>query len=165
MFDIGNASCEPGADSLQQLLDDGFAIIPRVVQPERVPQLSEAYELAVATAPSCDLSLGRTTTRVSNLIDRGQEFSRLHLCPPVLEACTRAINLSLKYKSRRWEGPRLGECEISWGALRISFAHRLEGDRLPLPNCAISSRAQLPRTSHRLRLHAVSHDLHRTPET
>lgn len=96
--EIGSG-CELPARVAQELLDSGFVVIPGPVARERLAQLAQAYDLAVAGAAPPDLSIGSTTTRVHDLINRGAEFDELYVYGPVLEACCRVIGQPFKLSS------------------------------------------------------------------
>ncbi|HXU39073.1 MAG TPA: phytanoyl-CoA dioxygenase family protein, partial [Blastocatellia bacterium] len=51
---------------------------------------------AVSGAQPADVSLGSTTTRVHDLVNRGPEFDGLYVYQPVLEACCRIIGQPYK---------------------------------------------------------------------
>jgi ectoine hydroxylase-related dioxygenase (phytanoyl-CoA dioxygenase family) len=88
--------CELPASAAQNLLDSGFVVIPGLVASERLAQLAQAYDLAVASAAPPDLSVGRTTTRVHDFVNRGTEFDELYVNRLVLEACCRVIGQPFK---------------------------------------------------------------------
>ncbi|HEX8499752.1 MAG TPA: phytanoyl-CoA dioxygenase family protein [Pyrinomonadaceae bacterium] len=79
----------PGA--VGELCDAGFVIIPGPVPPDGLARLAEAYDAAVAGADAADVSVGSSTTRVHDLVNRGPEFDALYVHRPVLEACCRVI--------------------------------------------------------------------------
>ena len=81
------------ATALQDLFDKGFAVISGPVAPDKLPQLTEAYDAAVATASADDKRTSRTgsNTRVRDFVNRSVEFDGLYLHGPVLEACCRII--------------------------------------------------------------------------
>jgi ectoine hydroxylase-related dioxygenase (phytanoyl-CoA dioxygenase family) len=93
--EIGSGSELP-AGALQDLLDSGFVIIPGPVASGRLAQFALAYDLAVAGAVPPDLSVGSTTTRVHDFVNRGVEFDELYVYRPVLEACCRVIGQPFK---------------------------------------------------------------------
>jgi ectoine hydroxylase-related dioxygenase (phytanoyl-CoA dioxygenase family) len=95
-FEVIHVQSELAENALQQLLDDGFVIIPGPVPFERMPQFAETYDTAISGASSTDVSIGRTTTRVSNLVNRSREFDQLCVYRPVLEACSRIIGRPFK---------------------------------------------------------------------
>src|SRR5689334_3825776 len=76
-------------DTLQDLHDAGFVVIPGPVPHDGLAQLATAYDSAVASASADDLREGSTTTRVHDFVNRGPEFDGLYLHGPLLEACCR----------------------------------------------------------------------------
>jgi hypothetical protein len=80
----------------QTLLDVGFVVLPGPVAASHLPRLAEAYDAAVATADPSDARIGRTSTRVNDLVNRGPEFDGLYLHPPVLSACCLLIRRPFK---------------------------------------------------------------------
>jgi hypothetical protein len=96
--DIG-AGYELQEHALQKLLDSGFVVIPGPVASERLARFARAYDLAVADAVPPDLSVGSTTTRVHDFVNRGAEFDPLYVYRPVLEACCRVIGQPFKLSS------------------------------------------------------------------
>ena len=83
----------------RDLLEHGFVVIPGPVPPAEMPHLADAYDAAVTAAAPEDVSIGRTTTRVHDLVNRGPAFDRLYVYPPVLEACVRTIGRPFKLGS------------------------------------------------------------------
>ena len=79
-----DARCALPASAVQDLLDRGFVIIPGPLAPDRLAQFAEAYDSAVACAASDDVSIGSSTTRVSDFVNRGPEFDGLYVHEPVL---------------------------------------------------------------------------------
>jgi ectoine hydroxylase-related dioxygenase (phytanoyl-CoA dioxygenase family) len=98
-FSIMDARRELPAGVVQDLHDVGFAVIPGPVPPGRLAQLAEAYDSAVACAAPNDVSVGSTTTRVHDFVNRGPEFDGLYVYQPVLEACCRVIGQPFKLSS------------------------------------------------------------------
>lgn len=82
--------------AIQDLGDLGFVVIPGPVATDGLAQLARAYDSAVACANADDISVGRTTTRVHGLVNRGLEFDGLYVYQPVLEACCRVIGRPFK---------------------------------------------------------------------
>jgi ectoine hydroxylase-related dioxygenase (phytanoyl-CoA dioxygenase family) len=62
-------------------------------------QLAAAYDAAVASACPDDVSVGSSTTRVHDFVNRGSEFDSLYVYQPVLEACCRVIGRAFKLSS------------------------------------------------------------------
>jgi Phytanoyl-CoA dioxygenase (PhyH) len=75
----------------KELDEVGFIVIPGPVTPDQLPQLSEAYDSAVLNAQPDDVSVGSSTTRVNDFVNRGQEFDSLYTYGPILDACCRTI--------------------------------------------------------------------------
>jgi Phytanoyl-CoA dioxygenase (PhyH) len=95
-FSLIDAGGELSPGAMQDLDDAGFVVIPGPVPPEGLAQLAKAYDSAVACAAAGDVSVGSTTTRINNFVNRGPEFGGLYLHRPVLEACCRVIGQPFK---------------------------------------------------------------------
>jgi ectoine hydroxylase-related dioxygenase (phytanoyl-CoA dioxygenase family) len=91
-----DAGRELSANAVQELCHVGFVVIPGPVAPDRLAQLSEAYDSAVASAAADDVSIGSSTTRVNDFVNRGPEFDGLYVYGPVIEACCRVIRQPFK---------------------------------------------------------------------
>lgn len=98
-FSVIGAGCELPAGAVQDLRDVGFIVIPGAVAPDGLARLAAAYDLAVASADSDDVSVGSTTTRVHDFVNRGLEFDALYVYQPVLEACYHIIGQAFKLSS------------------------------------------------------------------
>ncbi|HSS51497.1 MAG TPA: phytanoyl-CoA dioxygenase family protein [Thermoanaerobaculia bacterium] len=98
-FSMIDARRELPAGVVRDLHDVGFAVVPGPVPPGRLAQLAEAYDSAVACAAPSDVSVGSTTIRVHDLVNRGPEFDGLYVYQPVLEACCRVIGQPFKLSS------------------------------------------------------------------
>lgn len=79
------------SDAVSELRERGFAILPGAVPSGEMEQLAAAYGAAVASATGDDVSIGSTSTRVTDFVNRRAEFDRLYVWPPLLEACRRVI--------------------------------------------------------------------------
>jgi hypothetical protein len=95
-FDIIGAGRELSADAIRDLRDVGFVVIPGPVGPEGLAQLAAAYDSAVDCASPADVSVGSTTTRVHDFVNRGSEFDEIYVYQPVLEACCHIIGQPFK---------------------------------------------------------------------
>ncbi|HEX8174942.1 MAG TPA: phytanoyl-CoA dioxygenase family protein [Pyrinomonadaceae bacterium] len=98
-FSIISAGCELPAGVAEDLLDSGFVIIPGPVKREELMRLATTYDLKVASANPDDVSVGSSTTRVHDFVNRGPEFDSLYTYQPVLEACCRVIGQPFKLSS------------------------------------------------------------------
>lgn len=85
------AESELPPEAARQLGNLGFVILPGPV----IPGLSEAYDRAVSTANPEDVS-ARSSTRVSDFVNRGPEFDGIYVYGPVLAACCRIIGRPFK---------------------------------------------------------------------
>ena len=102
MHDWFNTVAAPGQLAVATALDleqRGFAVIPGPVASSRMASLGEAYDAVMASATSDDIRIGSTTTRVSDVVNRGPEFDDLYVFPPLLEACCRVIGRPFKLSS------------------------------------------------------------------
>lgn len=95
-FSIIDARCKLSASAVQDLREVGFVVIPGPVAPGRLAQFAEAYDSAVACAASDDVSIGSSTTRVNDFVNRGPEFDELYIYAPILEACCHIIGQPFK---------------------------------------------------------------------
>jgi hypothetical protein len=90
------AGCELSAGDVEKLCERGFVFIPGPVPADRLGRLAVAYDCAVATADLDDVSIGSSTTRVNDFVNRGPDFDGLYEYRPVLEACCRIIGRPFK---------------------------------------------------------------------
>ena len=95
-FSIMAAGRELSSGAVRELCEAGFVVIHGPVPPERLARLAEAYDAAVAGAAAADVSVGSSTTRVHDFVNRGTEFDALYVYQPVLEACCRVIGRPFK---------------------------------------------------------------------
>lgn len=98
-FDEIGVSSELPASAARDLLDEGFVVLPGFVATERLAQLADAYDLAVASAAAPDLHVGSSTTRLHDLVNRGVEFDSLYVYRPILKASHRVIGRPFKLSS------------------------------------------------------------------
>jgi len=95
-FSVVDARCELSVGAVQDLCDVGFVVISGPVASDRLVQFAEAYDSAVVCARADDVSIGSSTTRVNDFVNRGPEFDGLYVYGPVLEACCRIIEQPFK---------------------------------------------------------------------
>ena len=81
------------------LREDGFAVIPGPVPPGDLERLARAYDQAMIEAHPDDRSIGSSTTRVHDFVNRGPEFDCLYIHPPILAACDETIGQPFKLSS------------------------------------------------------------------
>ena len=123
-FSLMSAGGTLSASALEALRDVGFAIIPGPLAPEAMAQLAAAYDSAVASASPHDVSVGSTTTRVSDFVNRGPQFDPLYLHPPILEACCRVIEQPFKLSTMH---ARTVRPHATAQALHVDFARDAQG--------------------------------------
>lgn len=78
---------------------DGFVVIPGPVPETKVAEMASSYDQAVLHADPDDISVGRTTTRVTDFVNRCPDFDGVYVHQPVLEACCRIIEQPFKLSS------------------------------------------------------------------
>ena len=82
-----------------ELRERGFIVIPGPARPSRIELLVGAYTAAMASATGEDIRVGSTSTKVSDLVNRGAAFDDLYVFAPLLEACCRVIGGPFKLSS------------------------------------------------------------------
>jgi ectoine hydroxylase-related dioxygenase (phytanoyl-CoA dioxygenase family) len=95
-FDTMAAGRELPASAVRELRDVGFILIPGPVPSDGLAELARAYDAGISSADSEDISVGSTTTRVHDFVNRGPEFDGLYVYQPVLEACCQLIGQPFK---------------------------------------------------------------------
>ena len=120
-----NAECPK--DTTQELRDAGFAVVAGPVSPAVLASLAAAYDAAVLGADPTDIGVGRTTTRVHDLVNRGPDFDELYIHKPILGACCSVIGRPFKLSTMlaRTLNPNSPAQE-----LHVDF--RREGDGWPM---------------------------------
>ena len=86
-------------DAASELQERGLVIMPGPEPTERLDLFASAYDAAVGVATSDDIRIGSTSTKVTDFVNRGAEFDRLYVFPPLLEACCRVIGRPFKLSS------------------------------------------------------------------
>jgi ectoine hydroxylase-related dioxygenase (phytanoyl-CoA dioxygenase family) len=87
------------AHAASELDERGFVILPDVVGAESMERLATAYTQAMTSATGGDIRVGSTSTKVSDLVNRGPAFDDLYVFPPLLEACCHVIGRPFKLSS------------------------------------------------------------------
>jgi len=123
-FSLIDAGCELSPGAIQDLDDAGFVVIPGPVPREGLAQLAKAYDSAVACAAAGDVSVGRTTTRINDFVNRGPEFDGLYLHRPLLGACCRVIGQPFKLSTMI---ARTLRPQTPAQALHVDFARDTDG--------------------------------------
>ena len=85
--------------SVQQLVEEGFVVVPGTVSGDSFNELTAAYDEVMAVAAGPDFKIGSTTTRMSDLLNYASMFDGIYLYPPLLEACRHIIGAPFKLSS------------------------------------------------------------------
>jgi hypothetical protein len=93
------AGHELPAHAASELEERGFVVLPGVVAAGSMERLTTAYTEAVTSATGDDIRIGSTSTKVSDLVNRGAAFDNLYIFPPLLEACCQVIGGPFKLSS------------------------------------------------------------------
>jgi hypothetical protein len=80
-----------------ELDEQGFIVIPDAIASPK--ELSDAYDAAMASATADDTRVGRTSTKVTDFVNRGATFDDVYLHPSLLDACGRVIGGPFKLSS------------------------------------------------------------------
>jgi hypothetical protein len=94
-YDVIAAESALPAEAARQLINLGFVVLSGPVLPGGPARLAEAYDRAVAAAAPEDVSV-RSSTRVSDFVNRGPEFDGIYVYGPLLAACCRIIGRPFK---------------------------------------------------------------------
>jgi hypothetical protein len=88
---IGGANQLPGSVTAA-FRNAGFVVIPGPMAGDAFGRLAAAYDSAMTNGQgSADMGVGSTTTRLHDLVNRGNAFDPLYVHPPLLEACASII--------------------------------------------------------------------------
>lgn len=91
-----NAQRHLSGAAVKALLDEGFVVMPGAVSAGYLASLAQSYDEAIRSADASDVSVGASTTRVSDFVNRSRVFDTLYLHPPLLDACCRVIGQPFK---------------------------------------------------------------------
>ena len=87
------------SQSVRQLVESGFAIIPGPTSGDPFNELTTTYDEVMAVASGPDFKIASTTIRMSNLLSFGSVFEDIYLYPPLLEACSHIVGQPFKLSS------------------------------------------------------------------
>jgi ectoine hydroxylase-related dioxygenase (phytanoyl-CoA dioxygenase family) len=110
-----------------ELDDNGFIVIKPPVTPPLFSQLSAAYDAAVSLADRADISVGSTTTRVSDFVNRGADFDEIYIYAPILGACCSLIGRPFKLSTLHARS-----VHPYAGAQELHIDYQREGDGWPM---------------------------------
>ena len=83
----------------ERLQTDGIIIIHSALTAEETQTVAEAYDRAVGQASADDTSVGSTTTRITDFVNRGAEFDSLYVNAMLLDACRLLIGEAFRLSS------------------------------------------------------------------
>jgi len=110
--------------TVQELRDIGFVVIPGPVAPAKIARLAAAYDAAVSDADPADVSVGSTTTRVSDFVNRGPDFDDLYVYAPILGACCGVIGQPFRLSTMH---ARTVHPKAPAQALHVDFPRQADG--------------------------------------
>lgn len=74
----------------------GFVVVPGPCSGEALARLQAAYDTECANAAPDDVGVGRTSTRVTDFVNRGPVFDIVYTWPPVLDAARRVVGAAVR---------------------------------------------------------------------
>jgi len=87
------------SQSVRQLVESGFVVVPGPVSGDSFNELTAAYDGVIDVAAGPDFKIASTTTRMSDLLTYASVFDDVYLYPPLLEACSHVIGEPFKLSS------------------------------------------------------------------
>lgn len=93
------SGCTLPSQSVRQLVESGFVVVPGPVSGNPFNELTAAYDEVMAVATGPDFKIGSTTSRLSDLLTYGSVFDNVFIYPPLLEACGHIIGEPFKLSS------------------------------------------------------------------
>lgn len=93
------SGCTLPSQSLRQLVESGYVLIPGPVSGDPFNELSAAYDEIMSIAAGPDFKIASTTTRMSDLLSYTSLFDEVYLYPPLLEACSHILVEPFKLSS------------------------------------------------------------------
>jgi len=79
------------ADAEETLSTNGFVILPGPLSREELRRLQISYDDVCAHASPDDVHVGRSSTRVTDFVNRGAAFEPIYTWPPALDAARRVV--------------------------------------------------------------------------
>jgi hypothetical protein len=93
------SGCTLPRQSVRELVESGFVIIPGPVSGDLFNELTAAYDEVMALASGPDFKIASATTRMSDLLSYDPVFDDIYLYPPLLEACSHIVGEPFKLSS------------------------------------------------------------------
>jgi ectoine hydroxylase-related dioxygenase (phytanoyl-CoA dioxygenase family) len=107
------------SEAVRRVLDDGWAILPGVVDPGTCDEIAEAtarLEAELGIVPADNVFEGRNTVRIYNLLARGPVFEQIPVHPGVLGVIERVLDDGLLVSSLSSIAIDPGEVAQLWHA-------------------------------------------------
>ena len=98
-FNLIKTGGELSTDTLKNLQDAGFVVIPGPFESIDLPQIVKTYDSVVASALPDDIRIGSSTTRVNDFVNQSPNFDALYIHQPLLEASSCIIGQPFKLSS------------------------------------------------------------------
>jgi ectoine hydroxylase-related dioxygenase (phytanoyl-CoA dioxygenase family) len=95
-FHVMAATYQLPREAVQELRETGFSVMAGPVAQDECATVAAAYDSAVLAAHPNDISVGRSTTRVNDFVNRGPDFDQFYVYPPLLAACCSVIGQPFK---------------------------------------------------------------------
>ena len=123
-FHIMAATHELPRETLKELSETGFTVMAGPVVQDEFARIVAAYDSAVLAAHPNDVSVGRSTTRVNDFVNRGPDFDQFYVYPPSLAACCSIIGQPFKLSTMH---ARTVEPHSPAQALHVDFKSDADG--------------------------------------
>jgi ectoine hydroxylase-related dioxygenase (phytanoyl-CoA dioxygenase family) len=98
-FSLIKMGFELSTDSLEELQEVGFVVIPGPFESRDLPQIAAIYDSVLESASAVDKKIGSSTTRVNDFVNRDSDFDPLYIHQPLLDASRHIIGKPFKLSS------------------------------------------------------------------
>src|SRR5262249_13283690 len=81
-FKVVSNIAQLSSREVQELHENGFTVVPDVVSSENLTRIAKAYDAALDSACADDKRISRSTTRVTDLVNKGDgAFDAVYIYP------------------------------------------------------------------------------------
>lgn len=112
---------------LPSRLPAGVTLMEGAIDSRRLPRIAEAYDREMRNANDADVSVGSTTTRVLDFVNRGPAFDELYIYEPLLTACRTILPAGFRLSSFH---ARTVRPNAAAQQLHLDLEHDAHGPRL-----------------------------------
>jgi len=123
-FHIMAATYQLPREAAKDLRETGFTVMAGPIVQDEFARIVAAYDSAVLSAHPNDVSVGRSTIRVNDFVNRGPDFDQFYVYPPSLAACCNIIGQPFKLSTMH---ARTVEPHSPAQALHIDFTGDADG--------------------------------------